>query len=115
MFTASKGQGAYLNEQRIRTTNTRGFENTLISLPATTLPVSKYLSRPEKSPIKPPASLTKSAPAAMSIGYHLFTDSKVFLSNICRCSGLATRNFVDANFLFGRAQCKSLLGRLWRE
>jgi myo-inositol-1(or 4)-monophosphatase len=30
MFTASKGQGAYLNEQRIRTTNTRGFENTLI-------------------------------------------------------------------------------------
>jgi hypothetical protein len=24
------------------------------SLPATTLPVSKYLSRPEKSPIKPP-------------------------------------------------------------
>ncbi len=30
MFTASRGQGAYLNEQRIRTTNTRGFENTLI-------------------------------------------------------------------------------------
>ncbi|CAC9435102.1 inositol monophosphatase family protein [bacterium endosymbiont of Bathymodiolus sp. 5 South] len=30
MFTASKGQGAYLNEQRIRTTHTRGFENTLI-------------------------------------------------------------------------------------
>lgn len=30
MFTASKGQGSYLNEQRIRTTNTRGFEDTLI-------------------------------------------------------------------------------------
>ncbi len=30
LFTASKGQGAYLNEQRIRTTNTQGFNNTLI-------------------------------------------------------------------------------------
>lgn len=30
LFTAYKGQGAYLNEQRIRTTNTRGFEDTLI-------------------------------------------------------------------------------------
>lgn len=30
LFTASKGQGAYLNEQRIRTTNTKNFENTLI-------------------------------------------------------------------------------------
>jgi fructose-1,6-bisphosphatase/inositol monophosphatase family enzyme len=70
MFTASKGQGAYLNEQRIRTTHTRGFENTLIG---TGFPfkaprhLDAYLvSRPEKSPIKPPASLTKSAPAAMS-------------------------------------------------
>ncbi|MBA5249649.1 MAG: inositol monophosphatase [Gammaproteobacteria bacterium] len=30
MFTASKGDGAYLNEQRIRVSTTRGFENTLI-------------------------------------------------------------------------------------
>ncbi|SMN10559.1 Inositol-1-monophosphatase [uncultured Candidatus Thioglobus sp.] len=30
MFTASKGQGAYLNDQRIRTTNTLGFDDTLI-------------------------------------------------------------------------------------
>ncbi|AYQ56916.1 Inositol monophosphatase [Bathymodiolus thermophilus thioautotrophic gill symbiont] len=30
MFTASKGEGAYLNEQRMRTTNTDGFKNTLI-------------------------------------------------------------------------------------
>lgn len=30
MFTASKGEGAYLNEQRIRTTNTDGFKDTLI-------------------------------------------------------------------------------------
>ncbi|MBW5290974.1 MAG: Inositol-1-monophosphatase [Candidatus Ruthia sp. Asou_11_S2] len=30
LFTASKGEGAYLNEQRIRTTYTNGFENTLI-------------------------------------------------------------------------------------
>ncbi len=30
MFTASKGQGAYLNDQRIRMTQTQGFENTLI-------------------------------------------------------------------------------------
>ncbi len=30
LFIASKGEGAYLNEQRIRTTHTNGFENTLI-------------------------------------------------------------------------------------
>ncbi len=30
MFTASRGQGAYLNEQRIRTTNTYGLKDTLI-------------------------------------------------------------------------------------
>lgn len=30
MFTASKGQGAYLNDQRIRVTSTQGFANTLI-------------------------------------------------------------------------------------
>lgn len=30
MFTASKGQGAYLNDQRIRTTKTLGFDDTLI-------------------------------------------------------------------------------------
>ena len=30
LFTASKGDGAYLNEQRIRVTSTNGFENTLI-------------------------------------------------------------------------------------
>ena len=30
LFTASNGRGAYLNDQRIRVTNTQGFENTLI-------------------------------------------------------------------------------------
>ncbi|BAF61571.1 inositol monophosphatase family protein [Candidatus Vesicomyidisocius calyptogenae] len=30
LFTTSKGEGAYLNEQRIRITHTNGFENTLI-------------------------------------------------------------------------------------
>ncbi len=30
LFSASKGQGAYLNEHRIRITNTRGFKDTLI-------------------------------------------------------------------------------------
>ena len=30
LFTASKGEGAYLNEQRLRVTNTQGFEGTLI-------------------------------------------------------------------------------------
>ena len=30
LFTASKGQGAYLNEQRLRVTTTRGFDDTLI-------------------------------------------------------------------------------------
>lgn len=30
LFIASKGSGAYLNEQRIRVTNTEGFKNTLI-------------------------------------------------------------------------------------
>lgn len=30
LFTASKGQGAYLNEQRLRVTSTQGFDDTLI-------------------------------------------------------------------------------------
>ncbi len=30
MFTAAKGQGAYLNDQRIRVSKTNGFENSLI-------------------------------------------------------------------------------------